>query len=39
MRWEWVGHVVPPHTPPGHYMLFILNGNGVPSVAKIIRLR
>jgi hypothetical protein len=24
--------------PPGHYMLFLLNGNGVPSVAKIIRL-
>jgi PKD repeat protein len=24
-------------TPPGHYMLFILNGNGVPSVAKVIR--
>ncbi len=22
--------------PPGHYMLFILNGSGVPSVAKII---
>jgi galactose oxidase len=24
--------------PPGHYMLFILNGNNVPSVAKIIRI-
>lgn len=24
-------------TPPGHYMLFILNGKGVPSVAKIIK--
>ncbi|HEY9286013.1 MAG TPA: galactose oxidase-like domain-containing protein [Pyrinomonadaceae bacterium] len=24
--------------PPGHYMLFILNGNGVPSVAKIIKI-
>ena len=23
--------------PLGHYMLFILNGNGVPSVAKIIQ--
>ncbi len=23
--------------PPGHYMLFILNRNGVPSVARIIR--
>lgn len=25
-------------TPPGHYMLFILDGNDVPSVAKIIRI-
>ena len=25
--------------PPGHYMLFILNGNGVPSVATIIRIQ
>jgi hypothetical protein len=25
--------------PPGHYMLFILNGNGVPSVASIIQLK
>jgi hypothetical protein len=24
--------------PPGHYMLFIVNGNGVPSVSKIVRL-
>ena len=24
-------------TPPGHYMLFILNGDGVPSVARIVR--
>jgi hypothetical protein len=24
--------------PPGHYMLFILNGNGVPSVAKVIQI-
>ncbi|GAB4577547.1 MAG: hypothetical protein Fur0022_02780 [Anaerolineales bacterium] len=24
--------------PPGHYMLFILNENGVPSVARIIQL-
>lgn len=24
--------------PPGYYMLFVLSGNGVPSVAKIIRL-
>jgi galactose oxidase len=23
-------------TPPGHYMLFVLNGNGVPSVGRII---
>jgi PKD repeat protein len=26
----------PERTPPGHYLLFLLNGNGVPSVAKII---
>ena len=25
-------------TPPGHYLLFILNRNGVPSVAKIVKL-
>jgi PKD repeat protein len=25
-------------TPPGHYLLFLLDGNGVPSVAKIILL-
>jgi hypothetical protein len=25
-------------TPPGHYMVFILNGNDVPSVSKIIRI-
>jgi hypothetical protein len=25
--------------PPGYYMLFILNGNDVPSVGRIIRLR
>jgi hypothetical protein len=25
--------------PPGHYMMFIVNGNGVPSVAKFVRLR
>ena len=24
--------------PPGHYMLFILNGNGVPSVARILKI-
>ena len=24
--------------PPGHYMVFILNGNDVPSVAKIVRI-
>ena len=27
-----------PVAPPGYYMLFILNGSGVPSVAKIVRL-
>ncbi|MEP6686987.1 MAG: galactose oxidase early set domain-containing protein [Gemmatimonadales bacterium] len=25
--------------PPGHYMLFVLNGSGVPSVARIVQLR
>lgn len=25
------------HAPPGHYMLFLVNGNGVPSVAKIVK--
>jgi hypothetical protein len=24
--------------PPGHYMLFLLNNNGVPSVARIVQL-
>jgi len=24
--------------PPGHYMLFVIDGNGVPSVASILRL-
>jgi hypothetical protein len=26
-------------TPPGHYMLFIVNGSGVPSVAKIVQVK
>ena len=26
-------------TPPGHYMLFLVNGSGVPSVAKIVRIK
>jgi hypothetical protein len=25
-------------TPPGHYMLFVLNGSDIPSVARIIRI-
>jgi hypothetical protein len=25
--------------PPGHYMLFILNGNGVPSTARVVRIK
>jgi hypothetical protein len=25
-------------TPPGHYMLFLINANGVPSIAKIMRI-
>jgi hypothetical protein len=28
----------PNSAPPGHYMLFILDGNGVPSVSKIVQL-
>ncbi len=30
------GPTNPNVTPPGHYMLFLLSGNGVPSVARII---
>ena len=26
-------------TPPGHYMLFLVDGNGVPSVGKILRVK
>ncbi|MGH7500074.1 MAG: galactose oxidase early set domain-containing protein, partial [Gemmatimonadales bacterium] len=26
-------------TPPGHYMLFLVNGSGVPSVAKVVRIK
>ena len=25
--------------PPGHYLLTILNGSGVPSVSKIVRIQ
>lgn len=25
-------------TPPGHYMLFLINGRGVPSIAKIVQI-
>jgi hypothetical protein len=28
----------PTLAPPGHYMLFLLNGSGVPSVAKIVKI-
>ena len=28
----------PNTAPPGYYMLFILNSNGVPSVAKIVQI-
>ena len=24
--------------PPGHYLLFLLNGDGVPSIGKIVRI-
>lgn len=27
------------HAPPGYYMLFLVDGNGVPSVAPFVRLR
>ena len=27
----------PTLAPPGHYLLFILNRNGVPSTGKIVR--
>jgi hypothetical protein len=26
-------------TPPGHYMIFIVDGNGVPSVGKIVTVK
>jgi hypothetical protein len=29
----------PRQAPPGHYMLFVLNRNGVPSAGKIIRIQ
>jgi hypothetical protein len=29
----------PNRTPPGHYLLFILNDNGVPSVGKVIQVK
>ena len=36
-------NVTPPGSrnvaPPGHYMLFILNGKEVPSVARVVRIR
>jgi hypothetical protein len=25
--------------PPGHYLLFILNRNGVPSVGKVVKIQ
>ena len=28
----------PNTTPPGYYMLFILNSNGIPSIAKIVQI-
>ena len=28
----------PKVAPPGHYMVYILNRNGVPSTARIIRI-
>ncbi|MCZ6697057.1 MAG: DUF1929 domain-containing protein [Acidobacteria bacterium] len=32
-----VGPLTGNHAPPGYYMLFILNGNDVPSVAPFVR--
>ncbi|HWB36565.1 MAG TPA: galactose oxidase early set domain-containing protein, partial [Rugosimonospora sp.] len=29
----------PALAPPGHYMLFLLNGDGVPSIAKIVNIQ
>lgn len=31
--------VLPREAPPGHYLLFILNRNGVPSVGKIVKIQ
>jgi hypothetical protein len=31
--------MLPRQAPPGHYQLFILNRNGVPSAGKIIRVQ
>jgi hypothetical protein len=25
--------------PPGHYMIFVVNGTGVPSVGRVIRIK
>jgi hypothetical protein len=38
---DWLNVTAPSSrnlAPPGHYMLFLLNGAGVPSVARVIRL-
>jgi hypothetical protein len=32
-----VAAINPDAAPPGHYMLFIVSNNGVPSVAKIVQ--
>src|SRR4051812_13377802 len=32
------GPATPELAPPGYYMLFLVNGQGVPSVAKFVRL-
>jgi hypothetical protein len=31
--------MLPRQAPPGHYMIFLLNRNGVPSAGKIIRVQ
>jgi hypothetical protein len=30
--------VRPADCPPGHYLMFILNGSGIPSVARVVRI-
>jgi hypothetical protein len=36
---EVTAPLTPREAPPGHYLLFILNRNGVPSVGKVVRVQ